>query len=294
MKTVPSPFYSRGTKCDGRLYLPDSEAPPVVIMAPGFGAEKEFRLPDYAEHFARKGLAVFLFDYRNFGESEGKPRNLVSPPRHLQDWQAALSHVQGLREVDGRRPGLWGTSFSGGHVLVTAAQNPFVSAVVAQVPFVDGLATMELFTLSFSVKGIVFGLLDLLGSAVLRRPFYVPIVGKPHTFAMLNTPESYEGYMSTVPEGAHWRNECPARISLGIPFYRPISKAEQVGCPVLVVRAEHDSLIPSDTVEKAAQRIKHARLDSYPVGHFDFYSDPLFEQVAERQAEFFLQHLGKE
>ena len=42
-------------------------APPLVIMAAGFGTQKDFGLDRYAEKFVQAGIAVFLFDYRNFG-----------------------------------------------------------------------------------------------------------------------------------------------------------------------------------------------------------------------------------
>jgi alpha-beta hydrolase superfamily lysophospholipase len=54
-------------------------------MAHGFAAEKTFGLAAYAERFAAEGIAVYVFDYRCFGDSDGQPRNLVSPSRHLQD-----------------------------------------------------------------------------------------------------------------------------------------------------------------------------------------------------------------
>ncbi len=47
----------------------------------------------YAERFAAEGWAVFFFDYRNFGRSEGRPRNLIDPVRHVQDYHAAIVHV---------------------------------------------------------------------------------------------------------------------------------------------------------------------------------------------------------
>jgi fermentation-respiration switch protein FrsA (DUF1100 family) len=105
-------------------------------MAHGFGAVKQFKLPEYAERFARRGLAVLLFDYRTFGGSEGEPRQWVSPSRHCADWQSAVDYVrqQLCSQVDVSRMCLWGTSFAGGHVLVTAANNPAnVVAVVSQV-----------------------------------------------------------------------------------------------------------------------------------------------------------------
>lgn len=102
---------------------------------PGMGAQKDMGLHQYAAAFAAGGLAAVVFDYRTFGGSQGQPRQWVSPSRHVQDWQAAVQHVtQELsKQVDTNRVCLWGTSFAGGHVLVTAASSPNVVAVVSQV-----------------------------------------------------------------------------------------------------------------------------------------------------------------
>jgi dienelactone hydrolase len=100
------------------------------------GAQKDMGLHQYACAFVAGGLAALVFDYRSFGGSEGEPRQWVSPSRHVEDWQGAVDHVtQHLRQqVDSSRMCLWGTSFAGGHVLVTAARNPDnVVAVVSQV-----------------------------------------------------------------------------------------------------------------------------------------------------------------
>ena len=83
-------FAWHGSRCAGWLYLPRAVVrPPLVIMAHGFGAERTFGLEPFAERFARAGLATFLFDYRCFGDSDGEPRNLISPRRQLEDWEAA-------------------------------------------------------------------------------------------------------------------------------------------------------------------------------------------------------------
>jgi dienelactone hydrolase len=100
-------------------------------------------LHQYADRFAKAGLAAFAFDYRTFGGSDGEPRNWISPRRHLDDWRAALDYVTntlgGRGAIDAGRVGLWGTSYGGGHALVMAGERPGnISAVVAQVPFLDG------------------------------------------------------------------------------------------------------------------------------------------------------------
>ena len=55
---VNSDFISKGTRCAGWLYRPAGAAEtPVVIMGHGFAAERTFRLPAFAEAFAKKGLS---------------------------------------------------------------------------------------------------------------------------------------------------------------------------------------------------------------------------------------------
>lgn len=121
---------------------PTANMPPHALHAvsPGSmqGAQKDMGLHNYASRFAAAGLAVFVFDYRTFGGSDGEPRNWISPRRHLQDWRAALKHVTETLApagvLDGSKVALWGTSFGGGHALVMAGEmQDKVSAVVAQV-----------------------------------------------------------------------------------------------------------------------------------------------------------------
>ena len=285
-------FKSRGKRCAAWLYLPRGEKkPPVVVMAHGFGAQRDFGLEPYAEVFARRGLAVFLFDYRNFGASEGKPRNLVNPWRHLRDWRAAISYVRSLKEVDGSRLALWGSSYSGGHVIVTASRDEGVAAIAAQVPFVDGVSSATYTGFKHAWQATAAGLKDLARALTFREPYRVPIVSDPKTFGIMNTPESEPGYMSIVPEGTDWRNECPARAVLELLLYRPIGRAREVRCPALVIMGERDSLIKPGAVERAASRMREVTLVHLPVGHFDVYTGEWFDKVSGLQADFFARHL---
>ncbi len=285
-------FDSRGLRCAAWLYLPEGiSRPPVVVMAHGFAGERRFGLEPFAERFASAGLAVFLFDYRNFGDSEGEPRNLVDPFRHVADWRAAVTHVRSLDAVDGDRTALWGTSFSGGHVIVTAARDPEVRAIAAQVPFVDPISTFRSVGLLHVLHGSALALRDVFRAATGRRALTIPVVAEPGTFAAMNTPESLPGYRSLVPEDLPWDNQCPARILLTMSFYRPMNAAKKVACPALVVLAEKDSLIDRGAVEKTAASMPNATLLRLPVGHFDVYSGPVFDQVAAAQTRFFLDHL---
>lgn len=280
-------FFSKKTKCSAWLCLPSGvKRPPVVVMAHGFGAEKNFRLLAYVEKFTERGLAVFLFDYRNFGESSGRPRNLVNPFRHVHDWRAAIAHTRTLRNVDGDRIALWGTSFSGGHVIVTAAGDQKIRAVVSQVPFVDGRATAISLGMRFVFLATIKGIRDLFRIVMFRAPYNVPIVAKPDEFACMNTPGSKSGYLRLVPKDSSWRNECPARALLLTTMYRPIKSASRLKCPALFVMAEDDNLIPAKSVRNTAERAPNSELIGFSCGHFDPYVGKLFDKVSAAEADF--------
>jgi pimeloyl-ACP methyl ester carboxylesterase len=288
-------FDVEGTRCAAWLYRPDpgDAPPPVVVMAHGFSGTREVRLPAYAECFARHGLASFVFDYRHFGASGGEPRQLLSVRRQLADWRAAVAAARDLAEVDGRRLGLWGTSFGGGHALVTAAGDPRVGAVVAQVPHVDGRASLRgLSNVSFALRAVGAGLRDLAHAALGRAPHTVPVIGPPGEFACLASPDAESGFRALVPADTRWRNEVAARVLLGVGAYRPITHARDVACPLLVVAARRDALIPFEAVERLVAAAPRATLEAVDAEHFEVYDGALFERLAPLEARFLAEHLG--
>src|SRR3989442_853157 len=51
---------------------------PAVVLAHGFSAVKEMYLDSFAEVFAAAGLNALVFDNRNFGASDGEPRQEIA------------------------------------------------------------------------------------------------------------------------------------------------------------------------------------------------------------------------
>ena len=133
-------FQGDGPRLRGWLYTPDTgDGPfPTVVMAHGFSAVKEMYLDRFAEVFARAGLAALVFDHRNFGASDGEPRQEIDPWAQVRDYRDAITYAHTRPEVDRERIGVWGSSYSGGHVLVVAAIDRRVRCAVAQVPLVSG------------------------------------------------------------------------------------------------------------------------------------------------------------
>ena len=135
-------FSCGDTTCAADLYLPANatERVPCIVMGHGFTGTRDLGLASYATRFAGAGIAALVFDYRHFGTSGGEPRQLLSVPDQLADWRAAIAFARDCPELDPARIAIWGTSLSGGHVIVIAADDPAIAAVIAQVPWL-GVAT---------------------------------------------------------------------------------------------------------------------------------------------------------
>jgi uncharacterized protein len=139
-------FRSKGIICRGWLITPDKgHGPfPTLVMAGGWCYTKEIVMPDYADHFVREGIACLLFDYRNFGESDGEPRQHLDPWMQIEDYRNAISYAETLESVDSNRIGVWGISYSGGHVLILGALDSRVKVIVSNIPVVDGGANLRI------------------------------------------------------------------------------------------------------------------------------------------------------
>src|ERR1700761_2409344 len=107
-------------------------------MAHGFSAVKERYLDRFAEAFAAAGLAAVVFDNRNFGSSDGQPRQEIDPWQQVRDYRDAITFAETLEATNPDRIGVWGSSYSGGHVLVVGAIDRRVKCVVSQVPLISG------------------------------------------------------------------------------------------------------------------------------------------------------------
>ena len=286
-------FDSWGARCAAWLYRPEGADGdvPLVVLAHGWTGIREARLDAYAERFAAAGFAALVFDYRHFGASEGEPRQLLDVGRQLADWAAAVAYARTLDGVDPDRIALWGSSFSGGHVITTAARDQRIAAVVAQVPFVDGLANLPRLGPTLVARLTAAGLRDQVGALAGRPPHMLASVGPPGSLAVMTSPDAEPGFRALIPPGVAWPNEAAARIALKVGLYRPTRLASQVRCPILFALAREDVTTPPDLAEKAAAKAPRSEVVHYPGGHFDPYVGDLFERVVEDQTDFLTRHV---
>lgn len=275
------------------LYRPPGDGPaPLLVMAHGLGAVRGMRLDAYAERFSAAGYACLVFDYRNFGDSEGRPRQVLDVGMQLADWAAAVAYARTLPGIDPDRIALWGTSFAGGHVIASAARLPGIAAAVAQCPFTDGLASARTITNPLIAARITARVVrDLLARRRGRPPVMVATAGKPGEVALMNTPDAYAGYLRLVPDGLDFRNEVAARIALQVFGYRPGRHTPEIAYPILFCVCEADSVAPAKATLRHAARAPRGEVRLYPEGHFAIYVDDAFDRVVADQIAFLDKHL---
>ncbi|HYF26908.1 MAG TPA: alpha/beta hydrolase [Baekduia sp.] len=287
-------FWSGRERCAGWLWRPEDDGADVgcVVLAHGFGGVREARLWAFAERFAQAGFAALVFDYRHFGASGGEPRQLLDIGRQHEDWRAAIAFARSLDGVDADRVAAWGTSFSAGHVMVLAAQDPRLAAAISMNPFVDGLPTLAGMHPPTIARLTAAAIADLLARATGRPPVEVPIVAQPGELAVMNGPGALRGYEALFEPGDELVNRVCARIALRVGTYRPTAKAPRIRCPWLVQVGDQDDVTPPGPALRAARKAPHAEVRHFGGGHFDPYVGETFEQVVGEQVAFLQRHLA--
>ncbi|HJM76109.1 MAG TPA: alpha/beta fold hydrolase [Dehalococcoidia bacterium] len=228
-------FWSEGTRLAGDLYRPRDDAGdgprPAIVLCHGWGGTKEhLRNIGLGDKLAAAGYVVLAFDYRGWGESDGKVivlddlpaertettvrvrviREVVDPFDELWDVRHAIDYIEGEPDVDVGRIGIWGSSYGGGLVVWTAAHDPRVRCAVSQVGGMD----------SHSLNAT--DAREAMHRAAIRQA---------------------RGEVEPVPQD----NDDDARLS-GTPhrskmyYWGPVEFAEEIDVPLLLIDAEHEEL----------------------------------------------------
>jgi dienelactone hydrolase len=286
-----------GVTLRGWHYVPDNASGPVptIVMAHGFSAVKEMYLDRFAEAFAAAGLAAVVFDNRNFGASEGEPRYEIDPWQQVRDYRNAITWAETLPQTDPKRIGIWGSSYSGGHVMVVGALDRRVKCVVAQVPLASGHRNARRLIRADYLAGVQ-AMFDDDRRARMKGepPAMIPVVAEdPAAPSALPTPDSWTWFTETGNSRApSWHNEVTLRSVEMFTEYEPISYVKYVSpTPMMIVVALGDVLTVSDlALEAYEEALGPKRLVTLSGGHFDAYTDD-FDASSEPAVEWFCEHL---
>jgi fermentation-respiration switch protein FrsA (DUF1100 family) len=291
-----------GVTLRGWLYRPDEGAGPfpVIVMAHGFSATREMHLEEFAEVFAAGGFAVLVYDNRNLGASDGHPRGEIDPWRQVRDYRDAITWVSARSDVDGTRVGVWGSSYSGGHVLVVAAQDRRVGCVVAQVPLISGYDNARRLVRADHLAGLRAAFdADRAARHRGEPPAMIPVcwTDDPAEPCALPTADTRDFFLGPIRERATtWQNEVTLRSVEMFTEYEPGDYLPRITpTPLMMVVAARDHLTVADLSLAAYGRANEPkRLLVLPCGHFEAYVGEAFRTSAPAQCEWFRTHLGKQ
>lgn len=287
-----------GVVLRGWHYRPSSGSGPwpTIVMAHGYSAVKEMYLDRFAEVFADAGLAAIVFDNRNFGASDGEPRQEIDPWQQIKDYQDAISYALTLPETDGGRIGVWGSSYSGAHVIVLGAIDRRIRCVASQVPLISGHRNARRLIRADVIAGVETMFAEDRESRYGGQPpGMIPVVSEdPAGLAVLPTPDSWQWFTETGRTRAPaWENEVTIRSVELFLAYEPGAYIAYVSpTPLLMVVALGDHLTVADEALAAYERaLQPKKLVTLGGGHFDAYVAD-FDQASGAASDWFREHLG--
>jgi fermentation-respiration switch protein FrsA (DUF1100 family) len=132
-------------KVAGNLFVPktlDRNAKhPAIVVGHPMGAVKEQSANLYATKMAEQGFVTLSLDLSFWGESDGLPRNAVSPDIYAEDFSAAVDFLGTRPFVDRTRIGAIGICGSGSFVISAAKIDPRLKAIATVSMYDMGAAT---------------------------------------------------------------------------------------------------------------------------------------------------------
>lgn len=289
-------FSSEGATLRGLLFLPEGspQRVPLVIMVHGTSATLLMVADKYAEVFRQAGLAVLLYDHRNFGRSGGEPRQEINPWIQCRGYRDAINFAITLDEVDSDRIALWGDSYTGGQVIVVGAIDPRVKAIVAQCPvFGAEPPTMEPTKANFEIFSDIFSRGDVRGSPeTTTGPLPVVSCDQSGTPSLLKPIQAFRWFIDYGGRaGTQWSNSVTRVIPATSLPYHPSLCAPFVKAPTLLMVAPEDEMVHANyAVSRQAYELIAGPKQWHDIagGHFGllYYPSELFNEASHAQVQF--------
>ncbi|MEU5639670.1 alpha/beta hydrolase [Streptomyces milbemycinicus] len=287
-------FLSDGYRLAGDLHLPEHDPGAVrgaVVLTGPFSGVKDQVTGYYAERFAQRGYVALAFDHRNWGDSEGEPRQHEDATAKVSDLRNAVSYLAARPEVDPEKIAACGVCLGGIYSVQLAAFDPRVKAVALVAAAYNN---PKLIRDRFGAENFA-ALMGQFAQIAQRQTDtgeieYWPAVNPEGMPAGNPGPEPFEYYGTGRGARPGWENRCTAlsvlqELTLDVDSYLPL-----VTAPLLIVHGRGDQAIPVADAEAAFAAVPGTKelllLDTS--NHIDLYDDDTYVLPAiERAVSFF-------
>jgi len=291
----------------GNLFTPkvggrNTRSPAIVVGHP-MGAVKEQSANLYATQMAERGFVAMSIDLPFWGESEGQPRNLVSPDIYAEAFSAAVDYLGTLTYVDRARIGVIGICGSGSFAISAAKIDPRLKAIATVSMYDMGAANRNALNHSLSVEQRK----QIIAAAAEQR--YVEFTGgEPkytsgtvHRLTANSTPierEFYDFYRTPrgefTPAGSSPQLTTHPTLTSNVKFmnFYPFNDIETISPrPMLFITGDqaHSREFSEDAYKRAAEPKEIVRVPG--AGHVDLY-DRVSLIPFDKLQSFFNQHLA--
>ncbi|CZR61877.1 related to DltD N-terminal domain protein [Phialocephala subalpina] len=277
-------------------FYPATSKGPCIIMSHGFSGIKLQNLDNFAQRFQAEGWNTLVYDNRNFGDSDGLPRNEIDPVHQVRDYFDAFDFAASQPEVDATRIAYWGTSLSGGNVICAAAVDKRIKTVIAQTPFVSGeIHTKPLVKM---LPGIFANRAGIRGGnpsvMIPVSPTSPEEAESGRSMAILNSPAAYHFMEDMKKIGGNWKNEVTLQSMFNLMAHEPKSFIHRIApTPFLMVVADDDETVGTDNQLAMYQLALEPKQIHVVRGysHFGVYDGPGLEENIKVQIEFLRKNL---
>ena len=250
-KVIANVVPSNGVSIDTSFYIPKSTPAPLILLAHGFGGNKDSVKPT-AQFLQKNGFAVLAWSARGFGNSTGQI-TMNAPDKEVADASNLIDYIKSRKEIKKDEignpiVGAMGGSYGGALSLMLAAQDQRVKAVSADITW-NNLQEALFPQNGLNVNNV--------------GPFKKTWAGTFFSFTALQN--SYLGQCGNFAEV--WCQAFQDAVTIGKPSVAqielmkkssPATYLSKLRAPTLLMQGQEDSLFPLIESERNAKAILKA------------------------------------
>ena len=235
-------FKSEGLVLFGNLHLPqkfdEKKAYKAVVVTGSWTTVKEQMADFYAAKLANEGLVTLTFDFRNYGMSEGQPRNYENPEMKAQDIINAVNYVKTLKFVDAKNIGGLAVCASSGYMSEAITKGADLKAVNFVAPWLHNAEIARSIYGEENTKNLIAES-DAAKKKFAEKGQVDYVVAASDTDKSAAMFGAFDYYLNPK-RGAikEWENQFAVMAWKGWLEFDPIRNAEKIKIPVQIIHSK--------------------------------------------------------